>query len=789
MTSLPQKQNYDADDKLRKRSLVKLRELAASHQSIASCDVEFANNKNANTNTKSGVGVPSSARGCGINKFCGDNDEDNSAVLPPASKGVELVAPQSTLRRNEKWTPSQQIIKHQPSVLLRRSKSFSSSRYKFDKDGEMRPKKRVSFNDQQGDQDCVAAQKINHHRTESMRSMKDLSLLKIVSIVSDATASAANTMSKGGIKCSLTSGDGRYFRTRKHLIQEHIAIPQEEEDKTTFSAQHHQFNVENVDPQRQMNTALSRKSNGDSCNSSDVDYDDDPVSSTASRGVEEVAPHSSNCLAALAPPLQQRQRLHPSLIPIPGLRRIELPTLSLKKKDSRQEVEEVPCNAAGGLGHQVEDLIPLRRTEELSLPHGVTQLKSEKKYMITVVDDNYVINRDDDGNTIDGGVEFASLYDDHIGRDTSNESPKGVDELRYVYQLTDDQCLHTHHRRSSMYSKLIKTIKPGDTGKNTPVSMISDEVCTVSSASVCSSVSASLNYVTIQVPLDNTSSSSIDSMSAVYSHDQDKMLDRTMFTTTESVPIPDDADSAAAESASTAKTDPIDIHELTSWTFAIRDRPSVATARDCNYGNDLESVYENFGIEQQLGLKLNIGCIGDKLGNNKSPYLPRSKPVDVDDVSTSHTSLATEDSRRRSQGVSETLVRFDDLNFDWLCGDVNGEGKRVCHAEAALERIFDDVGNEISDLIPFFDGAMHAIRECRDDNNDCHTEFDCWTEFDGSTECAGNTVDGNTVKESGSAPKEAIAETNAIRMQSVLFVAPNVKKNSMIKILGQRLQE
>jgi hypothetical protein len=200
-------------------------------------------------------------------------------------------------------------------------------------------------------------------------------------------------------------------------------------------------------------------------------------------------------------------------------------------------------------------------------------------------------------------------------------------------------------------------------------------------------------------------------------------------------------------------------------------------------------VHENFGVEQQLGLNLNIGCIGDKLGNNKSPYLPRSKPVDVDDVSTSHTSLATEDSRRRSQGVSETLVRFDDLNFDWLCGDVNGEGKRVCHAEAALERIFDDVGNEISDLIPFFDGAMHAIRECRDDNNDCHTEFDCWTEFDGSTECAGNTVDGNTVKESGSAPKEAIAETNAIRMQSVLFVAPNVKKNSMIKILGQRLHE
>ncbi|KAL3765735.1 hypothetical protein ACHAWU_009703 [Discostella pseudostelligera] len=755
MSSLPQKQNYDADDKLRKRSLVKLRELAASHQSIASCDVECSTNMNARCDD--------------VNKSCSDTDEDDSAVLPSASKGVELIAPQSTLRRNEIWTPSQQIIKHQPSVLLRRSKSFSSSRNKFDKDVEMRAKKRVTFNDQQGDQDCVAAQNINHHRTESMRSMKDLSLLKIVSIVSNATASAAATMSKGGtpIKCSRTSGDGRYFRTRKHLIQENIALPQEEEDKAIFSAKHQQINVENIDPQLQTNTAFTRKSNGDSCNSSDVDDDDDPVTSTTSRGVEVVAPHSSNCLTESAPPLQQRQLLHHSLITIPGLRRIELPTLSFKKK---------ACNAAGGLGHQVEESIPLRRTGELSLQHGVTQHESEKQCMTTVVDDNNFIDGYDDGNTICGLVKFAS-----IGRDTSNESPKGVDELRHVYNLSDDQCLHSHHRRSSTYSRLIQM-------KNTPLSMISDEVCTASSASVGSSVSATLNYVMIPVHKDNTSSSSIDSMSAVYSRDKDKMLDRRMLITTESVPIPDDADSAAAESAMTANTDPIDIHKLTSWTFAIRDRPSMATARDCNYGNDLESVYEKFGIEQQLDLNLNIGCIGDVLGNNKSPHLPRSKPVDVDDVSTSHTSLATEDSRRRSQGVSETLVRFDDLDFDWLCGDVNGEGKRIHHAEAVLERIFDDVGNEISDLIPFLDGAMHAIRECRDDNHDCHTEFDCWTEFDGSTECGGNTVDGNTVKENGGA-KEAFAKTNAIRMQSVVFVAPNVKKNSMIKILGQRLQE
>ena len=525
--------------------------------------------------------------------------------------------------------------------------------------------------------------------------------------------------------------------------------------------------------------------------------------------------------------------------------------LLLKTSESCQdvEVEEVrkleqenmPCSVAGTLEHRVDKrLVSLRRSRGLlSVQHAESNDGREKKYVARLrkLAASHC-SRGDRTDNVDGGFEVAWL-------DTLADSPKGVDELCCTGQFSEGRCMlkedvssvdnyviaakedaievrgqeeiyedgcdsierqesclavdgfvqrcqqttrgaHLRHPRR-LASKLIQKVVPSDVDRNSSLSVTIEEIGPSASNSV-SSVTAPINTVRIAVhPDSDTSFSNFDSMSAVYSHDQEKMFDRKTCTEKEWVSIPEDIDSVAVQSELTANTDPMDIHDLTNWNFTLpRVNSSLTTTtRDCNYANDLESAYENFGIEQPIPEKLKVEKIEGGVDSKWARILSRSNPVDVDHVSVSNTSLATDGSMKKGvDGNADLLVRLDDFGFDWLCGDVNhGDGiPRACPAEIVLEGIFDDVGNQISDLLPLCDNAVYVS----DENHDCQTEFDGWTEYDAWTECADKTIDDATMCDDKAipVPKEAVAKTNAIRLQSVLFVAPNVTHlRSMKKIL------
>jgi hypothetical protein len=938
------------DDKLRKRSLVKLRTLAAAHQSCASCAVECNFNENSTNNTGR-VNSPSSASACDRNNnFCGFINEADSVLVPLASKGVELVVPQQNLRRDELLcTPLHQIINnHQPLALLRRSTSSLKSTNRPEEDGEMRTKTCVTFQDdrQANPELCQPAtklslmqrkilsncndvnilanfaskngvvtnkhrhgggkrlsstserqddatfanalprslivQKMKHHRSESLQSIKDLSLLQLVSIAADVTATAADATA-----CAAKSmRESERYRAMKHLIQEHFAPLQadvksncKEEDTPNISSGQKKI-IYSTPSQRHTNTDYAAKSmsKGDfnssattsdgchsrkhqvqinlaplqeiresncqksdeaqlACSVKDAEVDGENIGPTnhsdhniysaitnvlsndginggnfgildsegdsvvaPSMGVKLVAPQSSLLRNKLVRQLQRKNRDSPQSVS----------TLSLNTKDSCQAIEvedekkkmgereqgNIPCNVTGALERRVDErLDPLRRNRG-SFTHAKTKNESEKKYVArlrklaashqalvrTTVDEskdippctlNNFYSRRDGDDKIDSGVEVACL-------DALIDKPKGVDELCSTDEFGDGQSLlkqdaasvendlirekedaieeleydygSTAHSCNSMgcrenfssfegeqntylrkprrlVSKLILKIKPSDLGK------ISDQ-------------------------FSDTSSSNYDSISAVYSKDQEKMYDHKMYTKMEWVSIPDDADSVAAKSALTASTDPIDIHDLTSWNFSVPSeyfRP-IATARDCNYGHDLDSEYEKFGVEQLC-----------------------SDPIDLDDVSVGHTSLATDDCTRRTNAVHESLVRLDDFGLDWLCGEVNHiEDRLARQPEGTLERMIDNIGNQVSDLLPC-DGANHD-REL----GDGQTEFDGWTEFDGSIECFSNSIEDSTLCDDRATPipNEALVKTSAIRLQSVLFIASNTKHPKLKKIFG-----
>jgi hypothetical protein len=588
--------------------------------------------------------------------------------------------------------------------------------------------------------------------------------------------------------------------------------------------------------------------NGGNC--SGVDDDDGSGTASVSRGVELVAPESNdlvrqvqhrNCDPPLIPGLRTFEQNH-------SMSALLLKTSeSCQDVEVDDEVrklgqENMPCNVAGTLEHRVDKgLVSLRRSRGLlSVQNAEPNDGREKKYVARLrklAASHY--SRCECTDDADGGFEVALL-------DTLTDSPKGVDEIcctdqfsggqrmlkeyvtsvdNYVidekedaievlgqeevyecygcdYIKRQDSCLefegfvqrrqqttrstHLRHPRR-LASKLIQKVMPTDLDRNSSLSVTIEEIGPSASNSV-SSVIVPINTVRIAVhPDSDTSFSNFDSMSAVYSRDQEKMFDRKTCTEKEWVSIPDDIDSVAVQSELTANTDPMDIHDLTSWNFTLPrvNSPPTTTAQDCNYGNDLESAYENFGIEQPIPVKLKVEKKGAGFDSKWGRVLSRSNPVDVDHVSVSNTSLATDGSMKKaSDGNADLLVRLDDFGFDWLCGDVNhGDGiPRACPAEIALEGIFDDVGNQISDLLPLCDNVVYV----NDENHDCQTEFDGWTEYDAWTECADKTIDDATMCDDIAipVPKEAVAKTNAIRLQSVLFVAPNVKHlRSMKKIL------
>ena len=188
---------------------------------------------------------------------------------------------------------------------------------------------------------------------------------------------------------------------------------------------------------------------------------------------------------------------------------------------------------------------------------------------------------------------------EYLGYEDMNEYGGTADscdsmECREIVSSFEITEFRSHHMARNTYlrhprrlvSKFMQKVKPSEVAK---ISSLSSQEEVSTSNSVCSTEMAPLKNVMIPADQssDTSSTNDIDSMSAVYSQDQEKMFDREMCTKTEWVSIPDDVDSVAAKSALTANTDPMDIHDLTSWNFSLPHenfRP-VATTRDCNYGN------------------------------------------------------------------------------------------------------------------------------------------------------------------------------------------------------------
>mmetsp|Transcript_8668 Transcript_8668/g.15312 ORF Transcript_8668/g.15312 Transcript_8668/m.15312 type:complete len:460 (-) Transcript_8668:7-1386(-) len=398
------------------------------------------------------------------------------------------------------------------------------------------------------------------------------------------------------------------------------------------------------------------------------------------------------------------------------------------------------------------------------------------------------------------------------------------------------------------------------------------------------------------------SSNSINSMSAIYSQDEEKMIEQllTKDILKDGNNILDDfkhsgvvggvsrgGDVDDDDSVLTGDT-AIDIHYLSGCHFLLYEnkmeigddtRPTPPehhahhghsnNARDCNYGNTLENAYEEFGIERQLIPTKQQPTTGSKLRgtshfavilpplrphmankfSNSSSRRPfsLSNPVDVDELSTGATSLRSNVSKSsfktaRSKDGSEDrenamveLVKLD--NFKWLidcgtewdcisdddenyttsrrggCGathDPRGESSQKNHALDEMEaarRAFqtwdDDIDKSNFDkILDVMDYAINGkacelFEEYYDDQYEIDDDLKTvdggktvdleYDDDDGISAVLRkgeeNEEDCNSQKTTRSRrqrrrrqqpPKEAVANTDAIRMQQVVFVSPNV---------------
>ena len=166
------------------------------------------------------------------------------------------------------------------------------------------------------------------------------------------------------------------------------------------------------------------------------------------------------------------------------------------------------------------------------------------------------------------------------------------------------------------------------------------------------------------------------------------------------------------------------------------------------------------------------------------------------------------------------LVQADTMN--WICGDWNvAEGVKTNAACGDVDDLRETVRDTTNAMIvpviewdgdidkigvpdqPIFDKmidvldiALNGYDKACDAEYDGRTEYDGQTEFDGQTEHDGKTIDGlgfddgETLRhgdisdeEDGNdiqktyppRQKEAIANTDAIRMQGLVFVSPNAE--------------
>ena len=274
----------------------------------------------------------------------------------------------------------------------------------------------------------------------------------------------------------------------------------------------------------------------------------------------------------------------------------------------------------------------------------------------------------------------------------------------------------------------------------------------------------------ISVPSSmNSSAPSVDSMSAIYSQDEHKMLQRTKCTEKNIILLDYHSPSACSAKSEMTSDSTESVHHMLGWDFAIPppldedQQQQEQKARDCNYGNALESAYEDFGIERQLvrethtnvtqsksskvGRKMRL--LGGNFNRDNSCQVIRQRLVDVDAVSLSVASQI-------SNGNIESMIGMNNLRncFDGDYGDVVDDGD-------------DDTSKgeevQISGLDQLFDAII-------DSKLLGELTYDC-----GESITVEEGEDINVRKKSSPpCPKEAIANTDAVKMKSVVFVAPNV---------------
>ena len=307
-------------------------------------------------------------------------------------------------------------------------------------------------------------------------------------------------------------------------------------------------------------------------------------------------------------------------------------------------------------------------------------------------------------------------------------------------------------------------------------------------------------------------SSDLNSMSAIYSQDEDKMFDRK--TCNEGIinvrgNVLDDINSISAESELT--TDISDVHNYsregkekkTDKNEWLQRQPS----QDCNYGTTLETAYEDFGVERQLAVvnrkgkktKVRQGIIPKV--TQKLKLLKPCNPVNVDEVSTTMTQSIADSSVKSANDDDEDdeLLPYDSLNWlcggvftDWDCGDVDEYTTYTTTTRGNLTNDIsqeeeDDEEGKIDDIFDNINLGFDVFTRGNDNKDQSTEEYDCQTEYDDClteaiSEYEPKTID-TGVDESCHGvvheQKEAVADTEAIRMQGMIFVAPNVDKSTV----------
>jgi hypothetical protein len=286
-------------------------------------------------------------------------------------------------------------------------------------------------------------------------------------------------------------------------------------------------------------------------------------------------------------------------------------------------------------------------------------------------------------------------------------------------------------------------------------------------------------------PSMNSSVPSVDSMSAIYSQDEHKMFQR-MKCREKNIILVDYRSPSAYSAKSEITRDSTDsVRHMLRWDLAIPPLPEEdqqqQRANDCKNRNTLESAHEDIGIELQLVRETNTDITqcsksskvgrkmrssGGNLFRDSSGPMIHHNLVDVDEVSVSVAS-------QRSNGNIESLTGLHNLCscFYGDYGDVIDDGDD-CSSKGEVVEItgLDKLLNAINDsklLVEYDDEFYSEWYSAVDDES---LTYDC-----GESIAVEEGKDFNlSTKSSPPRPKEAVANMDATKINSVVFVAPYV---------------